>query len=91
VTTEELTAVLDLIGTEKDGDWLQFSEGRTATFQVAADGVGFSVSRATALRRAGSQLQLRTEKGETCVVTLSQVFACVVDGMGRASRRAGFA
>lgn len=90
MTEEQFRAVLDLVGANADGDWLQFPEGNTVTFQVAREGVGFSVSRSTAVKSVGDLVQIRTEKGDTCVVVRDQIFAATVDASGRAMRRAGF-
>lgn len=92
MTKEDFNAVLEVIGGDVDGDWHRFPEGLTATFQIAKDGVGFSVSRVTSLRLGGRLLHLRTAKGETCVVEFENVFASVIDAAaGKATRRAGFA
>lgn len=90
MTREELNSILEVIGATPEGEWLEFPDGHTATFQVAFEGVGLSVSRATALRQMGTQLHIRTERGDTCVIALAHVFACVIDGTGRETRRAGF-
>jgi hypothetical protein len=92
VTQEQLDLVLSTAGGGIEEGFHRFPEGCTATFQVAKDGVGFSVSRANSVKNAGGQLHIRTEKGESCFVALADVFACVVDeGRGRSARRAGFA
>jgi hypothetical protein len=92
VTHEELGLVLGSIASTPGEDGFQnFPEGCTATLQIAKDGVGLTVSRAIAVKESGGQLQVRTEKGETSYVSLSDVFACTVDaGKGRSARRAGF-
>lgn len=92
MTQEELNLVLESVGATVDAGFHRLPEGATATFQVARDGVGLSVSKATAVKHANGQLQIRTERGETCFVALADVFACVVDeAKGRSARRAGFA
>jgi hypothetical protein len=92
VTQEQLDLVLSAAGCAAEDDFHRFPEGCTATFQVAKDGVGFSVSRANSVKNTGGQLHIRTEKGESCFVALGDVFACVVDERGgRSARRAGFA
>lgn len=92
MTQEELNSVLVSVGATVEGGFHRLPEGATATFQLARDGVGLSVSKATAVKSTNGQLQIRTERGETCFVALNDVFACVVDeAKGRAGRRAGFA
>jgi hypothetical protein len=92
VTQEELNLVLTTVGATAEGGFHQLPEGATATFQLARNGVGFSVSKANAVKHTNGQLQIRTERGETCFVALNDVFACVIDEVkGRAARRAGFA
>jgi hypothetical protein len=92
VTKEQFDLVLSAVGAAIEDGFHRFPEGCSATFQVAKDGVGFSVSRANAVKNNGGQLQIRTEKGESCFVSLADVFACVVDErQGRSARRAGFA
>lgn len=92
MTQEQLDLVLSTAGGAVEEGFHCFPEGCTATFQVARDGVGFSIARANRIKNAGGQLHIGTEKGELCFVALADVFACVVDaGRGRSSRRAGFA
>jgi hypothetical protein len=91
VTLDQFNQVLLAAGGTDEGGFHHFPEGSTATFQVAKDGFGFSVSRANAVKNSAGQLHIRTEKGESCFVALENVFACVVDeGRGRSARRAGF-
>jgi hypothetical protein len=91
VTKDELEGILAASKAKAEEGWQHLPEGNTATFQIAKDGVGLSVTRAVAVKQVGEQLQIRTEKGETCFVPLSGVFACIVDGGARSGRRAGFA
>lgn len=78
--------------TQEDGGWSKLPEGKYLTLHAAHNGVGLVVARGVAVRSEGSLVFLRTLKGETYVLDLSDIFAGAVDGTSSSTMRtAGFA
>jgi hypothetical protein len=88
-----LGAILATAGaTQGDEGWSQLPDGKFLTLHAAHNGVGLTIGRGVAVRSEGSLIFLRTSKGETFVLDLSDVFAGAIDGTSTSSTRtAGFA
>lgn len=91
MTLEELQRIVGLCDAARDGEWYRLPEGKSATFHVASNGVGLSVSRVGELQVVDRQLLLKTARAELFVVALADVFACSIDQAGNQARKAGFA
>lgn len=92
MTEDHLSTLLTLAEAKKDNKgWQNTAEGRHVTLYISHDGGTLTVGRVEALKRDGELLTLRTVKGETFVVALSDAFAGHVEATSKQSRRAGFA
>lgn len=91
MTLEELQRIVGLCDAAQEGEWSRLPEGKSATFHVACNGVGLSVSRVGELKVAERQLLMKTARDELFVVALADVFACSIDQAGNQARKAGFA
>ncbi len=84
-----LRAILATAGaTPGDEGWQLLPEGKFLTLHAAHNGVGLAVARGVAVREEGSLIFLRTLKGETFVLDMSDLFAGAVDGTSTSSARA---
>ncbi len=93
MTDDILKAALDAADakTDKHG-WAELPEGRLLTLYVAHEGVSLQVTKVEALLSLGGLLKARSNKGETFVLSLTDVFAVALDGGGKGvqARKAGF-
>jgi hypothetical protein len=84
-----LGAILTTAGASQGEEgWSNLPEGKFLTLHAAHNGVGLTVGRGVAVRSEGSLIFLRTMKGETFILDMSDVFAGAVDGTAPASSRA---
>lgn len=86
-----LTAVLKAAEATADGEWSILAEDRSLTLHAASGGVGLNITQIRRVRVDEAVLWAETVRGETFIVTLSDVFAAaVVDGAKKGERKAGF-
>lgn len=93
MTDEMFRAVLETAAakTDKDG-WSALPEGRLMTLYAGHDGVQLTVAKVEAVKASGRVLWARSNKGETYVVSLDDLFAAALDRGNdtAAGRKAGF-
>jgi hypothetical protein len=87
-----LRAILSTAGaSQAEEGWWQLPDGKFLTLHASHNGVGLAVARGVGVREEGSLVFVRTAKGETFVLDMSDVFAGAVDGTATTSvRTAGF-
>ena len=93
MTDEMFRAVLETAGakTDKDG-WSALPEGRLMTLYAAHDGVQLTVAKVEAMKTSARVVWARSNKGETNLVSLDDLFAAALDrgNEATAGRKAGF-
>jgi hypothetical protein len=93
MTDEMFRAVLEtaVAVVDKDG-WTALPEGRLMTLHASHQGVGLTITKVEAVKTAQRTLWARTNKGETFITSLDDLFAAALDrGHEAASgRKAGF-
>ena len=94
MTETMYAALLDKAEAKKNkGGEAELPEGRTLTLYVAHQGCSMSVSRLVAVRLGkDSVLEARSNKGETYLLSLDDIFAGSIAGGSKdaATRTAGF-
>ena len=88
--SDHLGALLNLAGTEKEGEWSVLKDDRTLTLHAAQSGVGLNVGKIRKVRTDGALLFTENMHGDVFVLKLEDVFAGSVDPPSRKSRKAGF-
>jgi hypothetical protein len=88
--SDHLGALLNLAGTEKEGEWSVLKDERSLTLHAAEACVGMNVSKIRKVRTEGSLLFAENLQGDIYVLLLSNVFAGSVDPPNKAARKAGF-
>lgn len=88
--SDHLGSLLNLAGTEKDGEWSVLKDERSLTLHAAEAGVGLNVAKVRKVRTDGSLLFAENLQGDIFVLQLSSVFAGSVDPPNKESRKAGF-
>lgn len=93
MTEDMFDALISRAGCDKAKDGTAtLPEGSTMTLYLAHDGASLSVARVVALSLVAGVVETRDSRGETFVVSLSDLFAASISGDERkgAGRRAGF-
>jgi hypothetical protein len=88
--SDHLGALLNLAGTEKDGEWSVLKDERSLTLHAAEGGVALNVSKVRKVRTDGSLLFAENLRGDVFVLKLANVFAGSVDPPNKEARKAGF-
>lgn len=93
MSEEMLKAVLEAAQatTDKDG-WVTVPEGRFLTLYVAHNGAPLTVAKVEALRLVHGIVRARSVKGQTFLLSQSDVFAVAIEGGAETAsgRKAGF-
>ncbi len=88
--SDHLGALLNVAGTEKDGDWSVVNDDRSLTLHVSEGGVGMNVAKVRRVKAEGTLLFAENIRGEVFVLSLANVFAGSVDPPNKEARKAGF-
>jgi len=90
MNSDHLGALLNVAGTDKEGEWSVLKDERTLTLHAAEKGVSLNVSKIRKVRREGSLLIAENAHGDTYVLTQESIFAGSIDPASKESRKAGF-
>jgi len=91
MTDDHLGSLLAAAETKKEKDgWFTLPDGRHLTLHAAFNGASLNVPRVAALKREGGLLHARTVRGETFILSLSDVFAGAIEAQQGTGRKAGF-
>lgn len=90
MTSEHLSALLELAGATVEDGWSVLEGERTMTLHAAFQGVSLNVTRVQKVRVVGGLLHAMSARGELTVLSVADVFAGAVEGQSKAIRAAGF-
>jgi hypothetical protein len=87
MNSEHLTALLNIAGTDPEGQWAVVRDDRTLTLHAAQDGVPLNVGK---VQIEGPLLFAENLHGDVFVLSLTSLFAGSVDPPSKTGRKAGF-
>lgn len=92
MTHDMLRTVLETAQAKEVDGWSQLSEGRLLSLYTARNGVSLTVQKVEAVKSSQGTLFARTNKGETFMLALEDVFAAACDAgtTSTSTRKAGF-
>ncbi|MBK7582349.1 MAG: hypothetical protein IPI67_19350 [Myxococcales bacterium] len=92
MTEDHLSALLAACeaGKKDKEGWFHLPEGHHLTLYAAFNGAALNVARVAQLKRDGDLVHARTVKGETYVLSLSDLFAGAIEAAAGQARKAGF-
>lgn len=90
MNSDHLGSLLNVAGTDKDGEWSVLKDDRTLTLHAAHSGVGLNVGKLRKLRVERGLLFAENVQGDVFVLELENVFAGSVDPASKELRKAGF-
>ena len=92
MTHDMLKTVLETAQAREADGWSVLPDGRLLSLYAAHDGVSLTVQKIEALRLAHGLVHARSNKGETFLMALEDLFAAAFDAgaTSPATRKAGF-
>lgn len=92
VTHDMLKDVLSAASSREEDGWWLFPNGRLLSLYAAHEGVSLTVQKIEAIHVAHGLIHARTNKGDTYLVALEDVFAAAFDAAAesKTARKAGF-
>lgn len=90
MTSDHLSALLELAGATMEDGWSVLEGERTMTLHAAYQGVALNVTRVQKVRVVGELLHALSARGELTILAISDIFAGAIEGQSKAVRAAGF-
>lgn len=90
MTGDQLGALLKLAEAGKGDDGWSTLGKNTLTLHTAYNGASLSLARVEAVKVSGSLLLAKSQRGETHVVLLDNIFGGTLEPSREAGRKAGF-
>jgi hypothetical protein len=90
MTGDQLGALLELAeATKADDGWSSLGQ-HTLTLHTAFNGASLSLARIESVKASGSLLLAKSQRGETHVVILDNIFGGTIEPSRETARKAGF-